>query len=276
VLAGRNEYESDLVSHDSVKLYLDGGFEGKTAALLEPYLDSEGDRGELIFSQDNLNAAVTRFDAMGLQVHMHAIGDRAVRSGLDAIEAARKANGPGDNRHTIAHLELIDADDFGRFAVLDTTANFQALWAYTDEVITELYLPVLGEDRVEGLYPIASIVRSGGRIVGGSDWDVTSPNPMMAIEVAIRRQDPDEDSGPVLNENERVSLSNMIDAYTINGAWLMHQEDRAGSIEVGKRADIVVLDRDLFSIPSTEISETQVVMTLLDGKIIYFNQDLRN
>jgi predicted amidohydrolase YtcJ len=276
VLAGRNEYESDRVNHDSIKLYLDGGFEGKTAALLEPYLDSEGGRGELIFSQDELNAAVSRFDAMGLQVHMHAIGDRAVRSGLDAIEATRKANGPGDNRHTISHLEMIHADDLGRFAALDTTANFQALWAYRDESIPELYLPVLGEDRVEGMYPIAGIVRSGGRIVGGSDWDVTSPNPMKAIEVAMRRQDPNEDSGPVLNENERVSLSTMIDAYTINGAWLMHQEDRVGSIEVGKRADIVVLDRDLFRIPPTEISETQVVMTLLDGKIIYFNQELRN
>jgi len=276
VLAGRNEYESDRVNHDSVKLYVDGSVEGETAALLEPYLDSAGDRGQLIFSQDKLNEAVTRFDSMGLQVHLHAIGDRAVRSGLDAIEAARNANGPGDNRHTIAHLELINPDDFGRFAELDTTANFQSLWAYPDTAVTSLYLPVLGKDRVEGMYPIGSIVRSGGRIAGGSDWDVTSPNPLKAIEVAIRRQDPDEDAGPGLNENERVSLSTMIDAYTINGAWLMHQEDRVGSIEVGKRADMVVLDRDLFTIPSTEISEAQVVMTLLDGEIIYFNQDPRN
>ncbi len=276
VLAGRNEFESDRVNHDSIKLYVDGSVEGQTAALLEPYLGSEHDRGELIFNQEELNEVVTKFDAMGLQLHLHAIGDRAVRSGLDAIEAARNVNGPGDNRHTIAHLELINADDFDRFAELDTTANFQPLWAYPDAAVDQLYLPVLGKDRVEGMYPIGSIVRSGGRIVGGSDWDVTSPNPLKAIEVAIRREDPEKDSGPVLNENERVSLATMIDAYTINGAWLMHQEDRVGSIEVGKRADLVVLDRDLFTIPSTEISETKVVMTLLDGEIIYLNQEVGN
>jgi len=96
------------------------------------------------------------------------------------------------------------------------------------------------------------------------------------METAVRRQDINEVDGPVLNENERVSLATMIDAYTINGAWLMHQEDRVGSIETGKRADMVVLDRDLFKIPATELSEVQVVMTLLDGEIIYLNQDLRN
>jgi len=195
-----------------------------------------------------------------------------VRAGLDAVEFALQQNGTSDNRHHISHLQLIDVEDIPRFAELDVTANFQAVWAFPDAYITELNLPVLGEERVQGMYPIASVKREGGRIAGGSDWDVSSPNPLMAIEVGVRRQDPDQDSGPVLNENERVSLSAMIDAYTINGAWLMHQEDRVGSIEVGKRADIVVLDRDLFSIPSTEISETQVVMTLLDGEIIYFNQ----
>jgi len=276
VLSGRAAYESEHVSHDSIKLYLDGVVETEMAALLEPYQDSDGNRGELIFSPEELNAAVTRFDGMGLQVHMHAIGDRAVRVGLDAIEAARSQNGPGDNRHTITHLQLIDAADISRFADLDTTANFQALWAFPDEDATGIDLAVLGPERVQGMYPIGSIVRSGGRIAGSSDWDVSSPNPLLAIEVAIRRQDPAEDSGPVLNESERVSLATMIDAYTINGAWLMHQEDRVGSIETGKRADMVVLDRDLFKIPATELSEVQVVMTLLDGEIIYLNQDLKN
>jgi predicted amidohydrolase YtcJ len=230
----------------------------------------------LILSPDELDAAVTRFDGMGLQVHMHAIGDRAVRSGLDAIEAARRINGNTDNRHHISHLQLIHFDDIERFAALDTTANFQALWAYPDDWIMELNLPVLGEERVQGMYPIASVERSGGRIVGGSDWNVSSANPLAAIETAVRRQDALQDEGPVLNANERVSLATMIDAYTINAAWLMHQENLAGSIELGKRADIVVLDRDLFDIPSTEIDEAQVVMTLLDGEIIYLNQDIRN
>ena len=269
VLADRNNYESDRLNHDSIKLFLDGVLEGETAALVEPYIGMHGQRGELILSPDALNAAVTRFDAMGLQVHMHAIGDWAVRAGLDAIEAARLANGSSDNRHHISHLQLIHFDDIDRFASLDTAANFQALWAYPDEWILKLNLPLLGEERVQGMYPIASVEQSGGRIVGGSDWNVSSANPLEAIEAGVRRQDPLIETGPVLNDAESVSLATMIDAYTINGAWLMHQEDRLGSIETGKQADIVILDRNLFEIPATGINEAQVVMTLLDGETVY-------
>jgi predicted amidohydrolase YtcJ len=200
---------------------------------------------------------------------MHAIGDRAVRVGLDSIEAARRQNGPSDNRHHISHLQLIHVDDIERFASLDTAANFQALWALPDEWIMKLNLPVLGEERVQGMYPIASVERAGGRIVGGSDWNVSSANPLEAIETAVRRQDPVTGEGPLLNENERVSLATMIDAYTINAAWLMHQEDSAGSIEAGKQADIAILDRNLFEIPATGISDVQVLLTLLDGEVIY-------
>lgn len=269
VLAGRGAYESPRVKHDSIKLFLDGVLEGETAALLEPYVGMHGHAGELILSPEDLDAAVTRFDAMGLQVHMHAIGDRAVRAGLDAIEAARRENGPSDNRHHISHLQLIHIDDIERFAALDTAANFQALWAMPDDWIMKLNLPVLGEERVQGMYPIASVAQAGGRIVGGSDWNVSSANPLQAIEVAMRRQDPATDSGPVLNEGERVDLAIMIDAYTINAAWLMHQEDLVGSIESGKRADLVVLDRNLFEIPVTEIDQALVLETLLDGETVF-------
>jgi predicted amidohydrolase YtcJ len=269
VLAGRHDFESERLNHDSVKLFLDGVLEGETAALVEPYVGMHGKRGDLILEPEALNAAVTRFDAMGLQVHMHAIGDRAVRAGLDAIEAARAANGPSDNRHHISHLQLIHIDDIDRFGSLGVAANFQALWAWPDDWIMELNLPVLGEERVQGMYPIASVLRAGGRIVGGSDWNVSSANPLDAIETAVRRQDAFAGEGAVLNENERVSLQTMIEAYTTNAAWLMHQEDRVGSIEVGKRADIVVLDRNLFAIPVTEINEARVVMTLLDGETIW-------
>jgi len=272
VLEERGQFESDRVSHDSVKLFLDGVLEGETAALLEPYLGSDGRKGELLFEPETLNAIATRFDAMGLQLQMHAIGDRAARAGLDAIEAARRSNGPSDNRHHIVHLQLIDADDIPRLVQLDVTANFQALWAFPDEYITKLNLPVVGPERVNRMYPIASVVRAGGRIVGGSDWNVSTPNPLAAIEVGVRRQDPSQQDGPVLNEDERVSLATMIDAYTINAAWLMHHENLVGSIEVGKRADIVVLDRNLFDIPQTEIDEAHVVMTLLDGETVWSSE----
>jgi predicted amidohydrolase YtcJ len=269
VLAGRREYASERINHDSVKLFLDGVLEGETAALVEPYVGMHGKRGDLILEPETLNAAVTRFDAMGLQVHMHAIGDRAVRAGLDAIEAARKVNGRSDNRHHISHLQLIHIDDIERFGALDTAANFQALWAWPDAWITELNLPVVGEERVQGMYPIASVARAGGRLVGGSDWNVSSANPLDAIETAVRRQDAFAAGGATLNENERVSLAAMIDAYTINAAWLMHHEAQVGSIEVGKRADIVVLDRNLFDRPANEINEAQVVMTLFEGETVW-------
>ena len=268
VLADRNAFESERLNHDSVKIFLDGVLEGETAALLEPYVGMQH-RGELILGPEELATAVIRFDALGLQVHMHAIGDRAVQVGLDAIEAARKHNGKSDNRHHISHLQLIHVDDIERFSSLDTAANFQALWAFPDAWIMELNLPVLGMERVQGMYPIRSVERAGGKIVGGSDWNVSSAYPLDAIEVAIRRQDHLSGEGPVLNENVRVSLATMIDAYTINGAWLMHQEDRVGSIEVAKRADIVVLDRNLFNIPASQISETRVLFTLLDGVAVY-------
>jgi len=272
VLAGREAYESERLSHDSVKLFLDGVLEGETAALLEPYVGKHGLKGELILDPETLAKAVTRFDKMGLQVHMHAIGDRAVRSGLDAIEAARRQNGVTDNRHHISHLQMIHVDDIERFSALGTAANFQALWAEPDEWILKLNLPVLGEERVQGMYPIASVERAGGRIVGGSDWNVSTADPLAAIEVAIRRQDPLEKAGPILNERERVSLSSMIAAYTINAAWLMHQEDKTGSIETGKQADIAILDRQLFEIPATEISEARVLLTMLAGDVIYTAQ----
>jgi predicted amidohydrolase YtcJ len=268
VLAGRGAYESERLSHGSVKLFLDGVLEGETAALIEPYSGLHHS-GELILSPEALNEAVSRFDKMGLQVHMHAIGDRAVRAGLDAIETARHENGAGDNRHHISHLQLIHIDDIERFATLDAAANFQAAWAYPDDWIMELNLPVLGEERVQGMYPIAGVERAGGRIVGGSDWNVSSADPLEAIETAVRRQDPLTDSGSVLNSRERVSLATMIDAYTINTAWLMHQEDKTGSIEAGKRADLVILDQNLFEIPETQINEVKAVMTMLDGQIVY-------
>ncbi|MGK2927180.1 MAG: amidohydrolase [Lysobacterales bacterium] len=275
VLESRHEYESERIDHGSIKLFLDGVLEGETAAVLEPYIGLHHS-GELILEPDALNAAVTRFDAMGMQVHMHAIGDRAVRAGLDAIAAARQANGPSNNRHHISHLQMIHVDDIERFAALDTAANFQALWAWPDDWIMELNLPVLGEERVQGMYPIASVARAGGRIVGGSDWNVSSANPLDAIETAVRRQDALAESGPALNEGERVGLALMIDAYTINAAWLMHHEEQTGSIEIGKRADLVVLDRDVFAVPATQINEARVVETLLDGETVWPRHPILN
>jgi predicted amidohydrolase YtcJ len=269
VLARRGDYASPRLRTGAVKLFLDGVLEGETAALLQPYVGMGDHRGALNFEQPALDAAVARFDAMGLQVHMHAIGDAAVRAGLDAVQRARERNGPSDNRHHIAHLQLVDPADLRRFAALGVAANFQGIWAYPDAWITEINLPVVGRDRVERMYPIGSLQRSGARIVGGSDWSVSSANPLLAMETAVRREDADGRVAGVLNAGERVSLATMIDAYTIHGAWLMHQEDRVGSIEVGKRADAVVLGRDLFRTPADAIGEVEVQLTLVDGRVVH-------
>ncbi|WP_405232354.1 amidohydrolase [Lentisalinibacter salinarum] len=267
-LARRDEFAGERFTVSAVKFFVDGVLEGETAALVEPYTGMDH-RGVLNFESDELKQTVTRFDAMGLQIHMHAIGDLAVREGLDAIEAARKANGDTGNRHHITHLQLVHPDDIPRFAELGVAATFQALWAYPDAWIMEINLPVVGPERVERMYPVGSIHRAGGTIVGSSDWAVSSMNPLEAIETAITRQDAAGQVDGTLNAEEAVDLATMLDAYTRNAARLLGHDDITGSIETGKRADIVVLDRDIFAIPASELSEVRVDMTLLDGGIIY-------
>jgi len=254
---------------DSVKIYMDGVVEVGTSPLLEPYLVEEWGTGPYFYTQEKVNEYFTRFDAMGLQVHTHAIGDAAVRMALDGYETMREVNGMSDNRHHITHLQLIHEDDRPRFGELGIGATFQALWAYPDEAALALDVPVLGRERTWQMYPIRSVHEAGGRINGGSDYWVTQVDPLLAIETAITRQDPWTNEGEVLNEDERVDLVTMIDAYTINGAYTMSLEDKQGSIEVGKRADLVVLDRNLFDIPASEISDANVTMTIFDGRTVY-------
>jgi predicted amidohydrolase YtcJ len=262
-----------LVRVDAAKIFLDGVLEGETAALLDPYLDPQGKgagrTGMLNVPWEALRELVIDLDARGIQVHMHAIGDRAVREGLDAVAAAREANGPSDNRHHICHLQLVHPDDHARFGTLGVLANFQALWAFPDEYITDVNLPAVGVERVNRMYPIGSIERAGGVIVGGSDWSVSSMNPLDAIETAVTRQDPEGRREGVLNAAEAVSLETMLAAYTRNAAFLMHQEDEVGTIAPGKLADLVVLERNLFDIDPAAINETAVTLTLLAGRQVY-------
>lgn len=262
-----------LVRTDAAKIFLDGVLEGETAALLEPYLDPAGRgggrMGTLNVPWEELRSMVLALDARGIQVHMHAIGDAAVRQGLDAVAAAREANGPSDNRHHICHLQLVHPDDYSRFGELGVLANFQALWAYPDNYITQVNLPAVGAERVARMYPIRSIERAGGTVVGGSDWHVTSMNPLEAIEVAVTRQDPDGLVDGVLNAGEAVALATMLAAYTRNGAFLMHQEGRTGTIAPGKLADLIVLDRNLFEVEPRTIAEAKVVRTYLEGRLVY-------
>lgn len=268
-LERRERWRRPNLDVDSVKIYMDGVIEFGTSPLLEPYEDEQYGSGEYFYEQDVVNEYFTRFDQMGLQVHVHAIGDAAIRRALDGFEAMRKANGMSDNRHQIVHLQLIHENDRPRFGELNVGAVFQSLWAYPDPAAMELDVPLLGEERTWQMYPIASVQGAGGRIVGGSDFWVTDLNPLLAIETAITRRDPWTNLGPTLNEEESVDLATMIDAYTINGAYQMGLETEQGSIEVGKRADLIVLDRNLFELPASEINEAKVTMTLFDGRTVY-------
>lgn len=268
-LEKRELWRRPNIDVDSVKIYIDGVIESGTGALLKPYEDASLGLGPRYYTQEKLDEYVSRIDEMGMQVHIHAIGDAAVRMALDAFEAARGANGVTDNRHHMTHLQLITDQDLPRFGELDIGATFQTLWAYPDAAALELDIPMIGEERTWQMYPLASLHNAGGRINGASDYFVTSMNPLLAIEVGITRQDPYSNDGPILNKDERVSLATMIEAYTINGAYTMKLDDKQGSIEVGKRADLVVLNRNLFDLDPYEISDAYVTMTLFDGRTVY-------
>jgi predicted amidohydrolase YtcJ len=261
----------------TVKMMLDGVAENHTAALLSPYLDGCGcatDTAGLDFiDPDKLKTYVTELDAAGFQVHFHALGDRAVRNALDALEAARAANGPG-GRHHLAHLQVVHPDDIERFRRLGATANIQALWAAHEPAMDELTIPFLGEERAAWQYPFGSLSRAGATIAAGSDWSVTSPNPLWGIHTAVNRVEPglsaeEFAARKVFYPAERLELGQAIAAYTAGSAYVNQLEDVTGSVEVGKRADLVVLDRDPFEGPAWEIGEARVVRTFVEGAQVY-------
>lgn len=265
----RKKYTEGNIRTKTVKIFVDGIIEPRTAALLEDYSDKPGDRGPLLLQPDALKTAVVHLDAAGFQVHMHVIGDRAVRVALDAIEAARDANGPNDNRHHLAHLEVVEPEDIGRFVKLGVTANFQPLWAFADEYITKLTYPRLGPKRSRWIYPINSILKTGATVAFGSDWSVSSPNPLEGIEVAVTRMGPNGETKTPFIPEERIPLKDAIAAYTLHAAYVNHIDDRTGSIQVGKLADLTVVNRNLFKIKPTQISESKVVLTLFGGHPVY-------
>jgi hypothetical protein len=257
-----------------VKLMLDGIIEQYTGALLEPYLDRPAEQGPLFLERERLQRLVTRLDAEGFQIHIHAIGDRAVREALDALAAAQGANGPRSRRHCLAHVELIHPADIPRLRQLGVAANMTPLWARGDDINLVFTEPRLGPERSRWLYPHKTILDTGGRLVWGTDWPVTSLAPLEGIETAVSRQllggrdaagNPDRAWIP----EERLALEQAIAAYTIAGAWLAFEDRERGSIELSKRADLVVLEKNLFEVPPQEIHRVRVEMTVLDGRIVY-------
>ncbi|KAF1686709.1 amidohydrolase [Pseudoxanthomonas broegbernensis] len=252
---------------DAVKLYLDGVIVQRTAAMLEPY-EGGGERGQTQIPEAVLRQAVERIDAHGMQVHVHAIGDRAVRQALDAFAAAAARNGVGDRRHMISHLNVIDPADQPRFGELGVAAVFQPLWA-CEEPYMRLTIQRIGPRRKAHVYPANSVLQAGGRLAYGSDWPVASADPLEGIEVALTRVAPGVDGTAPLLPEQRVGLAEAIKAYTLDVAYVNRIDGIAGSVEVGKSADLVVLDRDLFAIPVREISKAKVLLTLFQGRPVH-------
>lgn len=260
----------------SVKMMLDGVAENHTAAMLEPYLDgdgcSTGQAGLDFIDPDELPTFVTALDRERFQVHFHALGDRAVRNALDAVQAARRANGDHGPRHHLAHLQVVHPDDIPRFARVSATANIQPLWATHEPQMDELTIPFLGERRSRWQYPFRSLEAAGAALCAGSDWPVSSPNPLWGAHVAVNRSLPagagGEGGDPFLPE-QAISLTSILTAYTSGSARVNGLGTVTGSIADGYNADLVIVNADLAHLPAPEICQAEVIQTWVRGQAAY-------
>ncbi len=253
----------------SVKLMLDGVAENFTAAVLDSYLDGAGagtgNLGVDFIDPEELKEIVTVLDEHGFQCHFHSLGDRAVRQALDAVAAAKEANGPSANRHHLAHIQFVHPDDLPRFAALSAIANAQPFWACNDDYQIELTRPFITPERDGWQYPFRSLVDAGARLGMGSDWGVSTANVMREVEVAVTRTC--EGGGVPLGPEQSLTAVESLNAFTMGSAYINGVEDVAGSIEVGKRADLAVFDRDPFR--EGRFADVEVVMTLIAGRPVH-------
>ena len=280
----RASYGRAGITIRTVKMFFDGVIEHptQTAALLEPYRVNRGtarnprwgpgrSRGPTYFRQRVANRAIAALDAAGWQVHVHAIGDRAVRSALDAFENARRRGGTGANRHTITHMELVHPSDFRRFRRLGVLASMQLHWAERDSYTVDSLRPYIGSRRWRWVYPAGSLARAGTTLCGGSDWPVDPLLPFRQIEIAVNRTADEvyEGYAKPLWPQEGLSLRRSLAMHTRNSAFQLHQENLSGQIRQGLAADLVVLDRDVLRAPLKRVSNTKVDLTMVGGRIVH-------
>jgi predicted amidohydrolase YtcJ len=278
VLTLRDKFHSELVQVRDLKIMLDGGEAQHTAVMLQPYADRAGFLGEYSVNQKLMDAAVMKSESLGIDTHAHCYGDGAVRAYLNAIEAARKAYPNSPSRHAAAHAIFVSDQDVPRFAKLNVTMQSSMQWATPDPTIKRTS-EIVGEDvAFREFFRHNSVLKSGGRVAIGSDWPasgyVATYRPLDAIQVAVTRAilpqyGKDQFTAVLPPENERITVDQAIKAATLDAAYVLGLEDRIGSLKVGKLADIVILDKDLYKIAPKHISTTKVDLTMMNGRITY-------
>ncbi len=259
----------DWIAAGAVKMFLDGVIEGHTAAMLGPYGDDPKQFGSLRWDLEQYKKTVAELDRHGIQVYTHAIGDRAVRVALDAYESAAAANHTRNLRHRIEHIETITAEDIPRFGKLGVIASFQPLHAYPDEDTLGPWLTNAGHQREPRAWAWQSIARSGGRLAFGSDWPVVTLNPWAGVQNAVTRQTREGKPAGGWVPEQRVSVAQAVEAYTLGAAFSGHREQHEGTIEPGKLADLIVVSQDIFQVDAHSIGATEVLITMVGGKIVY-------
>lgn len=265
----RKKFHDEWIDANSVKFYLDGVVESHTAAFFEPYTDDPATKGALFWDPEKYKAAVAALDKKGFQLYSHAIGDYAVRTALDAYEFAEHTNHTRDHRNRIEHIETITAADIPRFGKLGVIASMQPLHAYPDEDTLDVWARNIGPDRASRAWLWKSIAQQGGRYTFGSDWPVVTLNLWQGIQTAVTRQTSDGKPAGGFVPSQKLSVAEAVEGYTIDAAYAGHLEKSEGSLEIGKVADVIVVDKNIFEIDPHTIGETKVLLTIVGGKIVY-------
>ena len=266
----RRKNNSDMFKIHSAKFFLDGVLENRTGVMLEPYSDALGGNAQLMFGHNQIKELFAAFDAARFQIHVHVIGDGAVRAALDALEAARSANGPWPSLHQLAHVQCIDPADIPRFRELGVVANIQTLWARYEPSVTDVALPMVGEVRGKWMYAFRSLIDAGAPYAISSDWGVSTLNPFPIMETAITRQPPyKKGDHPIFLPEQRMTREECVKGYTTFAAEAAWRARDTGSLSLGKYADLIILDRDIFTCNVYDIGDTEVLLTLLGGKEVH-------
>jgi predicted amidohydrolase YtcJ len=269
IVQARDRYHDDWIAAGAVKFFMDGVIETHTAAMLAPYSDDPTLSGQLFWDIEKYKKGVAELDRRRIQVFTHAIGDRAIRTALDAYENAAAANGTTDARHRIEHIEDVSAEDIPRFGKLDVIASMQPLHAYPDDDTLKAWAPNVGPERAKRAWVWHSIQAAGGVLAFGSDWPVVTLSPWAGLQNALTRQTTEGDPKGGWIPSERIGLADAIKGYTLNAAFAGHRERSEGSLEPGKLADLIVVSQDLFKIDPMKIVDTQVMLTMVGGRVVY-------